>query len=142
MPRGTFSTAGLGVGSQTVTATVYNDAGLSTTTSATVAIQAAPVAPPPVVPQVHMFFAARSVRNHSSELRLTSVTILGTAPGEIVRVRCEHCYGVSGLGPVKAKGNEVALPASGLVVTNRSRMLVYVTGLDTTADYRRSQKLR
>jgi hypothetical protein len=130
---GSFSTAGLGPGPQTVTATAFDDAGLSATTSAAVTLLPTLL---PVVPEVRMFLTGSSVSNHPGELRLKRVTVIGTTRGETVRVRCEHCYGVSRLGPLTAKGDEVVLPTRHLLVTNRSRLLVYVTGFDNDGRFK------
>ena len=85
----TFSTSGLGSGPETIVATAYNDAGLSSTTTATVQIQAPPTAPtpsspttsaPPATPAVspiRMYFAGSTVPSKSDQLRLKRVVIMG-----------------------------------------------------------------
>jgi hypothetical protein len=135
----TFSTSGLGSGPETIVATAYDDAGLSSTATATVQIQAPPTAPPPTSPTIsaplstpavgpiRMYFAGSTVPHRSNQLRLKRVVIIGTRKGEQVSASCTGCHGTSKLGPSIAKGGEVTFTPRHLVVTGRSKLVIDVT---------------
>ncbi len=126
-----FSAAGTGSGLQTVIATAYDDAGLSTTAIATVQVEAPPgtnsnEARSLLVDPIRMYFAGLTVPKHPDELHLRQVVILGTRSGERVTVLCQGCRGPSRLGPALAKGAEVRFRPRRLLVTRRSQLTVYV----------------
>jgi hypothetical protein len=126
----TFTTAGLGAGQQTVVATAYDDAGLSATSTATIEVQSPPAEPLPPRPSalgsIHMYFAGLTVPEHPKELRLTRLVILGTKAGEHISIGCMECGGSSKLGPALAHGGDATFRPRRLVVSGRSRLLVYV----------------
>jgi hypothetical protein len=129
----TFNTNGIGSGPQTVTATVYNDAGLSSTASATLTVLAPPPPPPPppppkprVLSPIRMYFAGLTLPHRPNDLRLTRVVILGTTKGERVLVACHSCQGSTRLGPKLAKGGELTFRPRNLVVNGRSKLIVYL----------------
>lgn len=135
----TFNTSGIGSGSQTVVATAYDDAGLSSTSTATIQIQAPPalLAPAPtVVKPFRMYFAGATVLAHPGELRLTRVVVIGVSKGERVWASCHRCKGHARLGSAVATGPEVALKASHLIVTGRSTLVVYASGQGVDGRYK------
>jgi hypothetical protein len=139
-PSTTFSAAGVGPGPQTVVATAYDDAGLSATSTATVQVQppSTPSAPPPpsVLSPVRMYLAGLTVPEHPNELHLTRVVILGTKPGEHLSISCENCHGASRLGTLLARGSEVTFRPHHLLVTGRSKLLVYVVDAGSYGRYK------
>jgi hypothetical protein len=120
----TFTTAGVDSGARTVIATAYDDAGLSTTTTATVNVQAPPP-PPQVLAPVRLGFAWLSVPQNSRAIRLKKVAIAGTHKGERIWVACHTCHGVRQLGPAVAQGGEIVFKPHHLIVTRRSKLVVY-----------------
>ncbi|HEX5852334.1 MAG TPA: hypothetical protein VFY36_04520 [Solirubrobacteraceae bacterium] len=121
----TFTTSGVESGPRTVIATAYDDAGLSTTVTATVNVQSPPP-PPQAVAPVRMGYAWSTAPRNSRAMRLKKVVITGTQKGERVYVACHFCHGVRQLGPTVARGGEVAFRPRHLIVTRRSKLIVYV----------------
>ncbi|HTZ88456.1 MAG TPA: hypothetical protein VMB05_17460 [Solirubrobacteraceae bacterium] len=143
---GTLTTSGLGSGPQTVVATAYDDAGLSTTTTATVEVSSPPPPPPPPPPplaphasvagQPRMYFAGTTLLGRRGQLRLARVVILGMSPGERVFASCHACKGKAKLGPKIAHGSQVTLTPKNLIVTGRSKIVVYVAGAGIYGRYK------
>ena len=120
----TFTAAGTGV--QTVTATVYDDAGLSATATATVAVASAP--PPPIVRRFEpKYFTPRNSSAPKGHFRVSRIRVLKVAPGSRVLFRCSRCSGRSRLGPTTAHHNYVEWSHLNTVISSRSRLTVYVT---------------
>ncbi len=130
----TFNASGASAGPQTVVATAYDDAGLSTTATATINVQS--VGPPPipreptptaVVGSPRMYYAGTTIPGNRHRLRLKRVVVLGTTRGERISASCHHCKGKAKLGPVLAKGGQVTLTPRNLVITGRSKIVIYAT---------------
>jgi hypothetical protein len=129
----TFATSNVGTGPQTVTATVFDDAGLQGSASATMNVLAPPPPPPPppppkprVLPSIRMYYAGLTLPDRPGDLRVTKVVILNTQRDEHVFAACHSCHGRSKLGPVLAKGTEVTFHPHDLVVNGRSHLIVYL----------------
>jgi hypothetical protein len=120
-PTETFVAAGSGV--QNITATAWDDAGLSASATTTVDVLAAP--PAPTVRKFTARFRAATT-GRRGHYRLLRVTIEPTVRGELLSVVCHGCQGRSRLGPVLARSTTGTIQAHHTTFTAQSRLFLYV----------------
>jgi hypothetical protein len=126
-----FSTGGLSPGPQTVVATAYDDAGLSSTTTQTVSITAENPPPKPVI------VGRPSILIGGRRSKITRLVASSLHSGETAYFRCRRCLGSSRLmtSPV-VRGSETLHPHS-LRIKRRSDLTVYVTSPGAYGRYKR-----
>ena len=132
-----FTTANLGAGPQTLVATAYNDAGLSTTQTAGVEVVSGVSAPPPapssaatqasVVPPFRAYLVASTVARHRHAIRVRRVVVIGTTAGEHLSLACRACQGRAHVSDLVARSAEAVITPGRLVMTPRSRLAVYAS---------------
>jgi hypothetical protein len=92
--------------------------------------------PAPVRP-FDMYFAGKTIPFRQGQLRLTRLVVIGTSAGERVAALCRRsCAGPRSLGPIAARAGQTTLPARGLVVTARTRLVVQVSSASATGRFK------
>ncbi len=127
----TFSTAGL-VGLQTVVATAYDDAGLSTTQTAVVDVVSPPPPPPPPKVTVARYRVTMLLTEPKSrrQLRTRQLALASLPTSSTVSYTCAGCAGRHRSGSRQAHSSRLTIPTGLLVMSSRSRLTITVTAAD------------
>jgi hypothetical protein len=134
----TFQTSSLGSGPQTIVATAVDDAGLSSTTTATVNISPAtvtpsptsspgpalPPTPPPIVPEFGITIAGRAAPRH--RVRLTRIVVSGASRDARITIKCKRCVGPATIVAAAGARHSLTLHPHAMEVRSESELAIYV----------------